>query len=221
MQAQEDPSDMQRRILVVAALIGALAGLVAVVLLLLQRGPEVRYTETVQPPAAVPAPPEDDLKPKRYGGSLHGKVVDGITGKPLWGARVKALKPYLKYEKGEDLPLWGELMTMKEVVTGRDGTFLLDDLPKDYWNLWAERKGYAFSTVPRAKFDVDHTIKLFPSCTLRGRVVLPDESPAVGVHIEYTPQGTHSEVFSRFRRKQYFVKTDEQGYFTYTEIPPG
>jgi len=217
----ETQNPTQRRIAVVCALFGALAGIILILVLAFQDSERTPYPVIEEPPASVPIPPDDGLTARAEGGTLKGKVVNGLNHQPIDGAEVSALRPYAKFEKGKDLPLWGELLKEKTVKTGRDGTFAIEDLPKNYWNLWVQRQGYSWTTVPRAKFEEDHVIVLMPACSVRGRVLHEDDTPAVGVHIEYTPQGTHSEVFSRFVRKKYFIKTDKEGYFEYTGIPHG
>ncbi len=221
MDRKTGRDDTQRRATVVLALLGALGGLAALIYLL-QLEPERPSLPVVEaPPPAVKLPPSRNEVIPAQSGTLRGKVIDGITKKPLGGAEIHALKPYLKFEKDNEIPLWGELRKAKTVRSRSDGSFELTDLPRDFWNLWVERKGYSWTTVPRAKFAEEHVIVLMPACSARGRVMYEDETPAVGVHVEYTPQGTHSEVFARFARKQHFTKTDADGYFEYRDIPHG
>ncbi|MFQ5844387.1 MAG: hypothetical protein ACE5JG_05285 [Planctomycetota bacterium] len=219
---------MQRRLLLFSGLGGALAGLVLLLVLLGQRPPEpVRpIVEQEGPPtperAAVP-------RAKRVGGVLRGKVVDGKIFDeqhrevPIEGATVLALVPYLERERlgPGQAPRWGNYTVGARTGTGADGTFTLGSLPKDYWNLWVQKKGYGFTTIPRLRFDKDHLVKLYPGGKIRGRVIYSNGEPATGVHIEYTPQGLQSEVFSRYNREQWFETTDAHGEFRYTELPPG
>jgi hypothetical protein len=212
---------MQRRLTAVFGILGALAGIAALIYLMTRDGPKPAYVEITPPPLEVPETPPDELRAERQQGTLRGIVVNGQSGRPISGARVAALRPYLEKTEDDDLPLWGMLQEQGHVFSGEDGTFAIEDLPPDYWNLWVERSGYAWTTVPRAKFKEEHRIELFPECSIRGRVVYPDDSPAAGVRIEYTPQGTHSEVFSRYRLRSYFTETDADGRFEYTQIPHG
>lgn len=223
---------MQRRILIVFGILGALAGIAGLLLLLFHNPPHVRVEVVPRPPESVPAPPPDRFKAERESGTIRGLVLNKLTDKPIPGATVIALAPHLeanpKAEKGaeptdlEQLPVWGNLVERKRVKTREDGTFDIEELPPDYWNLWIEKRGYAWTTLPRAKFVKDrHVIKLGPACSVYGKVVLPDGSPAPGVRLEYTPQGTHSEVFSRYRLKSYYATTEEDGSFQYTDIPDG
>jgi hypothetical protein len=212
---------MRKRLLLVAALLGALAGLVLLVLLLLPERPQPRIAPNIPPPDDVVAPPPDELQAIAVAGTLRGKVVNGLTDKPIAGAKVVALRPHLdRPEKGE-VAKWGDLIPTRTLVTDPEGRFAVTDLPPDYWNLWVEKRGYSWTTLPRAKFDQTHTIKLYPACMVYGRVVYPDGSPAVGVRLEYHVQGTHSEVFSRFKLKNYYAQTDGDGAFEYTDLPPG
>jgi len=216
---------MKSRYLLVVALLAALAGLVVLVVQLIENPPERDYETTIEPPRTWPGQEvPDDLEASAGSGTLRGKVVNGLTDEPIPGARVEALHRYEREEEGEELPLWGELKVYARVTTDDDGTFAVEDLPKDYWNLWVEKRGYAWTTVPRAKFDRTHTIRLYPGCRVYGRVVYPDESPAEGVRIEYTPQGTNSEVFGRYPMKgleAYYTTTKADGTFEYDDLPPG
>jgi len=209
-----------RRFLVVFVLIAALAAIVAIFVLLAQEEPRPVLDVVQKPPIVVPAPPEEEGA-KRQQGTLKGRVVFGPTGEPMAGATVVALAPFLDRGEGDELPLWGEMIERKRLVTGPDGTFAMEDMPPDFWNIWAEKKGFGFTTVPRAEFTREHVITLWPGCRVRGRVVYDDGTPAPGVRIEYTPQGMHSEVFSRYRLKSYYTKTNSDGRFEYRDLPPG
>ncbi|MCI0637288.1 MAG: hypothetical protein L0206_25735, partial [Actinobacteria bacterium] len=148
--------------------------------------------------------------------------MSGKTGEGIKGARVVALAPHLEPARSkDDVPEWGGLIEKKSILTDADGHFALSELPPDYWNLWVEKKGFAWTTVPRAKFDELHEIKLYPGCSVRGQVVYPDGFPAPGVRIEYHVQGTHSEVFSRYKLSLYYTTTREDGTFVYEDLPPG
>lgn len=214
---------MQKRILAFFGLAGAVAGLIVLAYFLSQDPPRIGVVEIEAPPAVVAPPPEDDLKAVQQMGNVRGKVINGLSRKPIAGATVIALRPYLQRSEDDDLPLWGELLEPPggRVKTGADGTFLIEDLPADYWNLWVEKRGYAWTTLPRAKFSENHVVELFPECSVRGRVVYEDGEPAPDIRIEYTPQGTHSEVFGRYRLKSYYIKTDHDGRFEYRGLPPG
>jgi len=215
-------SRMERRLLVVLAIFGALCGLALILLLYWKSPPKTRIPQEIRPPEAITPPPEETPPAKPEGGTLRGRVVHGETGEGIKGAHVQGLTPYLEPAKTpDDIPTWGGLIRRKEVVTDAEGYFKLSDLTQDYWNIWVEKKGFAWTTVPRAKFDEDHVIKLYPGCSVRGQVVHPDGFPASGVRIEYHIQGTHSEVFSRYRLDKYYTTTGEDGTFLYEDLPPG
>lgn len=209
------------RPLIISILVAAGAAIVVLFYLLAQSGPRTEYVAVVKPPSVIAPPPTTEAGSVRHQGRVQGTVIYGPTGKPLQGATVVALAPYLQPGEGDDLPLWGEMLEKTRVKTGPDGKFDIEDLPPDYWNLWVEKKNFGFATVPRADFATDHKVVLWPACSVTGKVVFEDESPASGVHIEYTPQGTHSEVFSRYRLKSYYTKTKKDGTFEYRDLPPG
>ena len=215
---------MQKRLLAFFVIAGAVMGILALLYWLDRPRPRLDYQETTQPPIQIAKPPADNLKAITQKGTVKGKVINGVSKEPVSGATVIALRPYLQKDKDDDVPLWGQLEEIRggsRIKTDKQGHFAIEDLPADYWNLWVEKRGYGFTTVPRAKFDVDHVIEIYPACSVHGRIVYGDDEPAQGVKIEYTPQGTHSEVFGRFRLLAYHTTTDKNGYFEYTEIPPG
>ncbi|MHC4548111.1 MAG: carboxypeptidase-like regulatory domain-containing protein [Planctomycetota bacterium] len=212
---------MQKRVLLVLGVLGAASGIVLLLALLLMEPPRPALEETVAPPASLPPPPEDELKAVKHGGTLRGKVIHGLTGEPIAKAKVIALYPHLEPATPGTAAKWGDLRAKFHVYTDPQGTFAVTDLPPDYWNLWVEKRGYSWTTVPRAKFDQEHTIKLYPACSVSGKVVYPDGTPAAGCRIEYHVQGTHSEVFSHYRLEYYYAQTREDGTFAYTDLPPG
>lgn len=214
---------MQRRLLIFSGLAG-LTGLILLIVLLLQEPPAESRGLLLTPPDMTFPETTGIEKAQPLSGELKGRVVDGETGVGLPEATVLALVPYLKREKlsGGGSPRWGYLTVQRTVRTGHDGAFALTDLPENYWNLWVQKKGYAFTTMPRIKFKKEgHVIKLFRGGAIFGRVVYGDGSPAPGVRIEWTPQGLQSEVFSRYRREQWYVETDGDGRFRYDDLPPG
>ncbi len=215
---------MQTRLLVFFGLFGALAGLALLLALLLRPEPKPELTSIEAPLREVVSMPPAMPEATKQSGSLLGKVIDGSTEQPLSGATILPVRPDLSPRRpGESVPLWGVMTeeASKRTVSGPDGTFAIHELPPDYWNLWVERKGYAFASVARARFSETHTIRLYPAAEIRGRVVLPDGAPAPGVRIEYTPQGTLSQVFQYFRRDLYKRSTDVDGRFEMTDLPPG
>ena len=168
-----------RRFLVVLVLITALASIIALFVVLAREQPRPEL-EVVQKPPEVIAPAPEEQGAVREQGTIKGKVVFGPTGEPMEGATVIALAPFLDSGEGDELPLWGENIEKKRILTGRDGTFRMEDLPPDYWNLWAEKKGYGWTTIPRAEFKRDHVIKLYPGCRVYGRVLHDDDTPGDG-----------------------------------------
>ncbi len=213
---------MERRLLLVLGVLGALCGLALILALYLGKPPRAEHTVIQAPPTTVSPPPETEPGVTRESGTLKGRVVSGKTLEGIKGAKVVALSPHLEPAKTpEEIPMWGGLIERKSILTDANGNFALSELPPDYWNLWVEKKGYAWTTVPRAKFDDLHEIKLYPGCSVKGQVVYPDGFPAPGVRIEYHVQDTHSEVFSHYKLSDYYTATKEDGTFLYADLPPG
>ena len=213
---------MQRRLLLVLGVLGALAGVALIIALWLEKPPHPKVEIVHRPPASVALPPDTEPRPKLESGTLKGRVVDGRTGAGIKGAEIVALTPHLDPAKeAGEVPTWGGLIKQGSVFSGPDGSFALTELAPNYWNLWVEKRGYAWTTLPRAKFDEEHVIKLYPACSVQGQVVYPDGFPAPGVRIEYHVQGTNSEVFSHYKLKDYYTTTKADGTFLYEDLPPG
>ncbi|MCK6458507.1 MAG: hypothetical protein L6Q95_01270 [Planctomycetes bacterium] len=213
---------MERRLLLVLGILGAVCGIALILALSGAEPPRTRPPVEAPPPHSIAPPPETEPGAKKESGTLKGRVVSGKTGEGIKGAKVVALSPHLEPARTpEEIPTWGGLIERKSIRTDENGYFALEALPPDYWNLWVERKGYAWTTVPRAKFAEEHVIQLFPACSVKGQVVYPDGFPAPGVRIEYHVQGTHSEVFSRYKLESYYTTTREDGTFAYEDLPPG
>jgi hypothetical protein len=215
---------MERRLLLVLGVLGAICGLLLILVLYGSEPPRTRPEVEAPPPHSVAMPEDSTPGAKRESGTLKGRVVSGKTGEGIDGAKVIALRPHLDPAKTPDeIPMWGGLVPARRdpVRTDANGYFSIEALPPDYWNLWVEKKGYSWTTVPRAKFAEEHLITLYPGCSVRGQVVYPDGFPAEGVRIEYHVQGTHSEVFSRYKLESYYTTTREDGTFSYEDLPPG
>jgi len=212
---------MQKRLLVVLALLGGLAGIVLLVLLAGMSPPERSIEVVPRPPEQVAAPVQPEQTAKPQSGTLMGRVLKGDTDEGIAGATVIPLKPHLEPPKEGEVARWGDLKEAGRVYTDLQGNFRIADLPPDYWNLWVEKNGYAWSTVPRAKFDELHQIRLYPAARVHGRVVYPDDTPAEGVRIEYHIQGTHSEVLSHYCLDKFHTTTKADGSFAYENLPPG
>ena len=210
-----------RRFLLALVVLAMLAGMVALFILMNLPDPRPAVPVMDAPPQDIPAPPQAQQQVHQQQGTLKGKVIHGENNQPVPGATIIVLAPHLDSGEDGDVPVWGDMIEKARITTGPDGSFELKELPPDYWNIWAEKKGYGFTSVPRAQFDHEHVIKLYPGATIRGRVIYDDETPAAGVRVEYTPQGLASEVFSRYRLKSYYTQTRTDGTFEYNELPPG
>ena len=117
-------------------------------------------------------------------GSIHGEVIDGVTGAPIAQAQV-TVRPL----KGDGQPL--------ETSTGVDGRFLLADVPAGEWVCWARKPGYLPRPhgLPklrgawwgllhvRAKQSLHVHRALTPESVLLGRVLAPGGKPLDGAYL--------------------------------------
>ncbi|HKL87528.1 MAG TPA: TonB-dependent receptor [Salinibacter sp.] len=118
-------------------------------------------------------------------GTLRGKVIDDETGKPLQGATVA-----LWEESASDSTL------VNGIVTGADGQFSFEELPREPYTLRVSFVGYADRRFPdtRPKQDAEAadlgTIRLVPETTRAGEVEVTADRPAAQIQTDRTVYNT-------------------------------
>lgn len=128
------------------------------------------------------------LKP---GAGLHGRVVDR-SGKPVSGAGIHLVETVDRLE-----PLSSQLDgESPEAVSRADGSFSLEDLPRDTpLHLLVRASGHLPAGVRGARAPAPEplTVRLEPGALLRGRVMNEWEQPLVGARIVLTWQPSAPE----------------------------
>lgn len=155
------------------------------------------------------------------GGVIEGRVVSPERV-PIAGARVG----------GEQLGVYSQIDAMRghvasaEAVTGPDGRFRLEGLPKGKsFALPAVADGFlptVSNPVPVGFRDVELTLE--PSqASLTGRVLLGsgDDSPVPGVTVRLTPAHNSLPSYMHTRAHTMETVTDGQGRFRFGAVPVG
>lgn len=172
--------------------------------------------EDEQVPSAQPL--ELKLQP---GVRITGWVL-APEGRPIAGAAVRVHPPggEPKNTFGDQVPPEAKATphdsggcSSEWVLTGADGSFTLDSLPRGWWSVEAVAKGYLSAVQSRLEVlrppGLDRLeIVLSPGATLDGRVLAPDGSPVEGARVIAGSDGRPAV-------------TDEDGAYHLIDIPPG
>lgn len=148
-------------------------------------------------PSGIPEP-----SPLNTGtASIHGRVVDGLTGKPIEGAEVRLIDMTNEVEKKE---IAGRSVTTRESVrsgktlTESDGSYGFDGIRDGVYRLFATHRMFLFqcmgpAIIPRSQCDVitvvadqrigDANVSLPPGGIIRGRVLDKEGQPIEGVNV--------------------------------------
>ena len=126
---------------------------------------------------------------------------------------------------------------IQSTVTGADGRFLVKDLPEGDHIIRAERQGYlpewGASAIPDSSAGTRVTVKsgerttvgnlaLIPGATVEGRILNPDNSPAVGMTVELLQQIMNTEGIRQFSSVNGGrAITNDRGQFRMAWFGPG
>jgi hypothetical protein len=160
---------------------------------------------------------------------ISGRVIDGVSGRPIAGVRVRAL-PARDYRT----PVSAADFTNTE--TGADGTFAFTNFQPGRVSLAATSPGYQLGypdslgpNDPHAggmldliagRRIADVVIKLWPPATIAGLVEDAARDPLVGASVELLHRsfvGT-SQIWVR---SSVSVRTDDRGRYTFANVRPG
>jgi protocatechuate 3,4-dioxygenase beta subunit len=174
----------------------------------------------------VPEPPP--LNPGTS--SIHGRVIDALSGKPIEGAEVRLIDTTIEQEKKE---IAGRTVTTRsftrsgKTLTGGDGRYTFDGIRAAAYRLMVTHPMYLLSCMApaalRGQCDVitvdtdqraaDANISLTPGGIIRGRVLDKDGQPLKGglvkAEVDQPLQGANT------------ATTGADGRFEITSVPPG
>jgi protocatechuate 3,4-dioxygenase beta subunit len=176
-------------------------------------------------PDTVPEPPP--LNPGTS--SIHGRVIDALTGKPVEAAQVRLVDTNVERQATKV----GRSVTSRTfnrsgvTVTDSDGRYAFDGIGAGAYRLLVTHRMYLLSCLApaamRAQCDMitvdtdqrvaDANVSLTPGGVIRGRVLDKDGRPMAGAYVkaevEQPLQGANS------------ATTGADGQFEITSVPPG
>lgn len=177
-------------------------------------------------PARFPEPPP--LNPGTS--SIHGRVIDALTGKAIEGAEVRLIDTTIEQEKKE---MAGRTVMTRsftrsgKTLTGGDGSYTFDGIRAGAYRLLVTHRMYLLSCMApaalRSQCDVitvdsdqrvaDANMSLTPGGIIRGRVLDKDGQPIEGgqvkAEVDQPLQGANT------------ATTGADGRFEITSVPPG
>ena len=177
---------------------------------------------------ATPRPEPPPLNPGTS--SIHGRVIDALTGKPIEGAEVRLIDTTIEQEKKE---IAGRTVTTRsftrsgKTLTGGDGRYTFDGIRAGAYRLMVTHRMYLLSCMApaalRGQCDVitvdtdqrvaDANMLLTPGGIIRGRVLDKDGQPLEGglvkAEVDQPLQGANT------------ATTGADGRFEITSVPPG
>jgi hypothetical protein len=133
------------------------------------------------------------------GGSIEGRVTNGVTGAGIGDALVSVS---MRTERG----------AAGQAVTDDTGVFRIAEVADGQYEIVASKDGFygaefAGPQPPvRVSGDTRFDLKMMPSASVRGRVLDPEGKPAAGVAVKLGPGSVSI--------------TDENGEFVFKEVPP-
>lgn len=162
--------------------------------------------------------------------SIHGRVIDALSGRPIEGAEVRLIDTAVEQETKE---IGGRTVTTRsfarsgKTLTGNDGSYTFDGIRAGAYRLLVTHRMYLLSCMApaalRGQCDVisvdtdqhvaDANMSLTPGGIIRGRVLDKDGQPLEGglvkVEVDQPLQGANS------------ATTGADGRFEITSVPPG
>ena len=181
-----------------------------------------------QQPLATRSPEPPPLNPGTS--SIHGRVIDALTGKPIEGAEVRLVDTTVEQEKKDSA---GRTVTTRsftrsgKTLTASDGRYTFDGIRAGAYRLLVTHRMYLLSCMApaavRGQCDVitvdtdqrvaDANMSLTPGGIIRGRVLDKDGQPLEGglvkVEVDQPLQGANS------------ATTGADGRFEISSVPPG
>jgi len=149
------------------------------------------------------------VAPARTKASLEGRVISSTTGAPL-------AKAMVTLDAGNDKKY--------RALSGKDGTFLFEDIEPDDYSITVTRVGYVENELPEMAIEPgehkkDLQIKLAPQGVISGRVLDEDGDPVPQAQVVcYRSVGVGA--------KKHVLESSTKGVdgeakFTFTDLKPG
>ena len=179
-------------------------------------------------PAGFPDPP-----PLNTGtSSVHGRVIDALSGKPIDGAEVRLFDTTMEVEKKE---IAGRAVRTQirarsaTTITDSNGIFAFDDIGDGAYRLFVTHRMYLFqcqgpAPVPRSQCDHitvardqrigDAIVSLNPGAIIRGRVLDKDGQPIEGANVR-------AEFEQPLQQTANSDTSGADGRFEITSVSPG
>ncbi len=175
-------------------------------------------------PAGFPEPPP--LNPGTS--SIHGRVVDALSGEPIERAEVLLMDSKIEQETKE---VAGRTVTTRQFVrvgkmlTGSDGSYGFDDISHGAYRLYVTHRSYlpSCSGQPRSHCDLinvvadqrvnDAHVPLFRGAIIRGRLLDQQGRPIAGARL-----GTE---FKQGSLNTGGATSGADGRFEIPSVPPG
>ncbi len=146
--------------------------------------------------------------------SISGRVLDGQTQKPIQ-AQVGAEKKSANRFGGPQ----------QSAECKEDGSFVIENVEPGTWEVSAEAKGYARSSVELTVVAGQNAdagnILLGPGVSISGRVVDVTRKPKAGVDVKLAELRDAGPFIGAIPNEKASVKTDEEGRFKHTGLSEG
>ncbi len=152
-----------------------------------------------------------DSKPRtqKLNATLAGRVVSSTTGVPL-------AKAMVTLEAGKD--------KQYRVLSGKDGTFLFEDVEPGDYSMSVKRVGFLDGDGPELSLEPgermkDVELKIAPQGVISGRVVDEDGDPVPSAHVlcyRWLGAGAKKHVVDSTSKQ-----VDDEANFTFTGLKPG
>ncbi|MBK8976944.1 MAG: carboxypeptidase regulatory-like domain-containing protein [Planctomycetes bacterium] len=185
------------------ALLAAIAGVVATVHVARRAAGAVRTV-----PAGVWRADRDD--DGAADGRLAGRVVDGVSGRPIAGARILVVRPFVG-DGWDPEPEPTEAELVAEIRSDDDGRFAVGVVPAHPHRVTVEQRGYAPWRLAGVRAGRALAVALERPAALRGTVTI-DGRPGRDVEVRGLVRGL-GEVFA--------TRSDARGTWAVDGLPPG
>lgn len=163
--------------------------------------------------------------------SIHGRITDALSGKPIEGAEVRLVDDTIETETKEvrgRTVMTRQFMRSRKTLSGSDGHYGFDSIRDGAYRLFITHRLYLPScrgpALVRAQCDVimvvtdqrvdDANISLSPAAVIRGRVLDKDGRPMQGATVK-------AEFADPMQQSANSATSGPDGRFEIIAVPPG